>query len=275
MPGSAKTSYGCHGFAPSPVRKCPAETTQTELEKEVPPMIEKWMGLPVDDRYDTLVTVCFMLILFYGVDYAYKRFTDSLGSEKVKASIDELTDELARISDRSPDDVRRILERYISKKGRVKELAKAAVRFFRPSRNQNNDAVIVSGKRINADVVSEVPSSVDLHDLDSDDYSFPMNGVRIDIRAKDIDKDGSGWSGIVENITNRRLPLRFYPNVPKSYLWDHNLVWADVLVTYRRSGATQTPVRYHVVNVYDRYPGPDVTPLGEWSEPQSPSDTEP
>ena len=49
-------------------------TFQEDLKEEVPALLEQWAGLPVSDKYDSLVTAIVMVMLFYGADYIYRRF---------------------------------------------------------------------------------------------------------------------------------------------------------------------------------------------------------
>lgn len=230
-------------------------TYQSDLQTEIPAVIERWTGLSIDERYDTLVTVGVIFLLFYGVDYAYRKFTDQLGSERIRKALDDATAELARMSGKSESEVRKILEKYLKKKGRTRELAKAAIKFFRPSRNQNNEPIAVGNKRIESEIVREVPNQVDLSALDKEDTTMPLYGTRIEIRAKDHDHDGSGWGGIVEVISSERKPVRLYPNVSKDFLWERDTVWADIMVTYRWFPDGPRPIRYHIMNAYDEPPG--------------------
>ncbi len=46
---------------------------QEDLKQEVPALLEKWLGMPVSTEYDSVVTVCIMVMLFYGADYVYRR----------------------------------------------------------------------------------------------------------------------------------------------------------------------------------------------------------
>ena len=228
---------------------------QTELKKEIPPMIEAWMGLPIDDRYDTLVTVGVIVLVYYGADYAYKRFTDHLGSERLQSALADFTAELAHITGKSQPEISRLIDAHLAKKGRLKELAKASIKFFRPSRNQSNEPILVGNRRIESDIIKVVPNQVDLKDLDADDFSMPMLGTRIQLRAKDQDHEGSGWGGIVASISEKRKPVRLYPNVSKEYLWENDTVWADVLVTYRnKPDGGQEPIRYHIMKILEEAP---------------------
>lgn len=243
---------------------------QAELKSEVPAMIEKWLGLPVDDRYDTLVTVGIMLLVFYGADYAYKRYTDQLGSERLKRQLEDFVSELSHVSGKSEAEVRKIVERFLGKSGRLREMAKAAIKFFRPSRNKRNEPIRVGDKQIETDVVSEVPNQVNLSELDTNDHSVPIYDTRIELRAKDHDNEGSGWGGIVHTISSKRKPVRLYPHVPKDFLWKNDTVWADVLVTYRtQDNGKQEPVRYHIMAVHEDRPHTPLIPPSD-----APSDTQ-
>lgn len=228
---------------------------QTELQDEIPAMIESLLGVAISDEYDTLVTVGVLVLIYYGANYAYKRLTDHLGSERLAAALNDFTAELAHLSGKSVPEVKRLIEAHLAKKGRMKELAKASIKFFRPSRNQANDPIRVGDREIAADIVKEVPNQVDLKALDTDDHSVPVYGTRIELRAKDHDNDGSGWGGIVRTISEKRRPVRLYPNVSKDVLWENDTVWADVLVTYRtKPDGGQEPIRYHIMRVLDEEP---------------------
>ena len=43
---------------------------QEDLESEVPPMFEDLFGVTVSDKFDTIVTVAFLAVVFYGVGLA-------------------------------------------------------------------------------------------------------------------------------------------------------------------------------------------------------------
>lgn len=61
---------------------------QDDLVGEVPPVIEDLFKVTVNDRYDTIVTVIFMIVVFYGaglaVDLVKKAVSDSLPAKNTK-----------------------------------------------------------------------------------------------------------------------------------------------------------------------------------------------
>ena len=149
---------------------------QEELRREIPPMVEAWLGLPVDDRYDTLVTVGVLFLLYYGADYAYKRLIDQLGSARLANQLNQFASELAHASGKSVPEIRKLIDDYFGRRGRLKELAKASVKFFRPSRNQNNDPILIGDRRVEPQAIRDVPNQVDLDELDSEEHSVPFYG---------------------------------------------------------------------------------------------------
>lgn len=227
---------------------------QKELQAAVPPMVEQILGVSIDQEHHVLVTISIVLLVFYGADYAYKRLTDQLGSKRIERKLNDAIEELAHATGKSSPEIRRIVERQFSRRERVKELAKASVKFFRPSRNGGNAPVVVGDQRIEREALQDIPNQVDLKVLDREEHSVPIYGTRIEIRQKDHDHDGQGWGGIVATISDARKPVRLYPHVSRDYLWEHDLVWADILVTYRVTATGHEPIRYHIMNILHEPP---------------------
>lgn len=224
---------------------------QKELQAAVPPMVEELLGVSIDQEHHVLVTIGVVLLAFYGADYAYKRLVDQLGSRRIEQKFNDAVEELAHATGKSTVEIRRIVEHQFSRKARVKELAKAAIKFFRPSRNGGNAPIVVGNQRIEREALLDVPNQVDLKALDREEHSVPLYGTRIEIRQKDHDRDGQGWAGIVAAISDERKPVRLYPNVSRDHLWKHDLVWADIMVTYRVTATGQEPIRYHIMKLLD------------------------
>ena len=69
-------------------------TYQSDLSEEGPPMIEDLFRVTVSDKYDTIATVVFLVVLFYGaglaVDVVRKSFSDSLPRSKLNELIELL-----------------------------------------------------------------------------------------------------------------------------------------------------------------------------------------
>lgn len=223
---------------------------QKELQASIPPMLEHLLGVEIDDSYNALVTVSMLLLVFYGADYAYKRLVDRRGSDKLAAQVDSLVEELAAFSHKPAADVRRLIDAHLGKKGKAKDIAKAAIKFFKPSRMQNNDTINVGQRVISPDVIAEVPF-YNGDALDKNEHGVPVYNTRIELNAKDRVRDGQGWYGIVKTISDDRKPTSLFPEVSRDFLWQHDFVWADVMVIYRVSPTgIQEPVRYQIMRVH-------------------------
>jgi hypothetical protein len=95
---------------------------QDDLVGEVPPVIEDLFKVTVNDRYDTIVTVIFMIVVFYGaglaVDLVKKAVSDSLPREKYE----ELLDFLALEVGRPVSELRQIVHARFEKPSAVRRL---------------------------------------------------------------------------------------------------------------------------------------------------------
>ncbi len=75
-------------------------TYQAKLSEEVPPVIENLFDVTVSDKYETIATVAFLTVLFYGaglaIDVAKKTFSDSLPRSKFNELIEVLASETGK-----------------------------------------------------------------------------------------------------------------------------------------------------------------------------------
>jgi hypothetical protein len=104
-------------------------TFQDDLAREIPSAIEWLTGYQVSDSYDTLVTVCALLIMFYTADFVYRRVMDASSSVHIKRQLEGLISEVAEQMRVPESKVKEVLEeRYGS--SRLKSLASMASGFF-------------------------------------------------------------------------------------------------------------------------------------------------
>jgi hypothetical protein len=226
---------------------------QEELKKEVPAMIESWLGIPVDDKYDTLLTVSVLLLVYIGVDYVMKRIRRP-DDEVVKAQIDAIVAELSSSLSISEDQIRHAIgSQLYQKPNRIKKIAKAAIKLFRPSKKQQNEPVVISGRRIETEFIRKVPHEYEYND--DDDIIERHEGVSIDIHAKDIDKKETGWAGTVRSVYDKRLRLKLVAPVKSEHIWEKDSIKADILLVKKidREGIPR-PVFAIVTTVYKEKP---------------------
>ena len=84
-------------------------TYQKELTQEVPSVIENIFGVDVSSDYDTLITVVTMVVLFYTIDFVYRRINDAASSIHAKVQLDGLITDLAHRLSIPEERVRRTL----------------------------------------------------------------------------------------------------------------------------------------------------------------------
>ena len=116
---------------------------QKDFDKEVPEVIEALTGYKLDERFDTLVTVVLLLLLFWGARYVTTRVTRKDAPDDAGASlpvppaiqgdyntyINIAADKLSV----TPERINDVVE-AIAKGPRRQTLSRAAIDFFRPAR---------------------------------------------------------------------------------------------------------------------------------------------
>lgn len=222
---------------------------QEDLKKEIPPVVEKLFGKSVPEEYDTLVTIAVLALLFYGADFLYRITTKNLGAAKLRHQFEEMVHELSVQYGISEKAVRDYFDERYGKPSRIKKLADATGKFFRPSRRQNNAPVKVGHKRIESDVVSEVPSDVQIDAIEKLQTSEIVEGVEIELHAKDRDRDKQGWAGVIPSISKKRLRMLLNPPIEPEDVWGREVIWGDVMLVREQKGDVFEPVEFHLTRI--------------------------
>jgi hypothetical protein len=185
---------------------------QKDLELEVPPLVNELFGTHMSHKYDTVVTVLFYLLLFYGADQIYQRLTKSKSHSRIKAQFDGLVAEVSRECHVTEEKIKRTLEqRYTSTRFRL--LAQSVVRVFTPSKRQNNATMIIGEKRIEPRLIEEIPGDIRLLEVDEPEETEQIENVKIELHAQDIDRAKRGWAAVLPDISPHRLRMEIYPPI--------------------------------------------------------------
>ncbi len=227
-------------------------------------MIESLFQVTVNDKYDTIVTVLFLTVLFYGtgiaIDMAKKAFSDSLPRTK----LNELIDVLALETGKSPSDIRKIIEAKFQKPAAAKRLVREAKRFFLPSQKDGNAAVMIDRDRIPEEVVAEVPFPGD-GDKDQDFERYtPFEDIELDIHAQDKDKSEVGWAAIAKTISDKRLKIRIMDPVQPDDLWQKETVVADIVVVSKLASDGYVPTEVQITAIKGK-----AAPQSDQSQPDT------
>jgi transcription termination factor NusB len=187
-------------------------TFQKDLEREVPNVVEKLFGIDVSDDYDTIVTVVFCLLAFYGLDFLYRQSRKLSERSRIQDQLEGLVKEVAEQTSTTEQHIRASLEKRYSK-NRIRNLAKAALRFVDPSRRHADASIRIGARVIESEIIAEIPKDVEVLDLEEEELTEPYSGVEIELHAQDIDRQKQGWAGVVKEITPKRLRIHLYPTI--------------------------------------------------------------
>jgi hypothetical protein len=224
-------------------------TFQEDLQMEVPGIVEQLTGYHVSDKYDTVVTVAFCLLLFYGADFLYHQLKGALPSKKVKAQLDGLIADAAAEMNVPEDKLRALLkEKYA--KGKIARLMQAAHGFFTPSKHQQNAPIMIGGRKIDRETVEEVPGEIRLIQRAPDTISHTFRDTAIELHAQDLDRPKQGWAAIVPEISKDRVKLEIYPPVTPDQIYTRPSVRGDVIAVYKRqSDDSYKPSALHLIRL--------------------------
>jgi hypothetical protein len=222
---------------------------QKNLEKEVPEMIQQLTGTHVPEQFHTLITLAVMIVLFYGVAYVRDVITSLHGDSRIKRQLSALIAELAAMTGKPEEEIRKFLEERYKVQGRAKALANAAIRFFRPSKSQADAPISIGGRRIDSDIISDVPPEYAYDEaLDTPTFrEFPS--VELELHAQDRDRDQTGWAAIPKGISDKRLKMRLLDGVSPNEIWGKNRIKGDIVVKYDRNGVDLRAAEIHLTRV--------------------------
>lgn len=228
---------------------------QEDLETEVPALIETITGHTVSDRYDTLITVLFMVALYYGTTKLFrggKKGDGGAAPVTINGDYTTYVGIAAEQTQTTPERVRGAIEKAVGKK-RLATVQRAAIDLFRPAKRGGNGRILPRGlPPISAASVADFPDALALAELDDDVVPIHLPRARLSIRATDRDKTDKGWAAKVEtdNLKTRRLPLRLAPGVDPNVLAEMHEPEVEAMLESRVNddGSTK-PLRIHVFKV--------------------------
>lgn len=224
---------------------------QEDLTREVPEIFESTTGVGVPDRLEAVFTAAAMITLYYGVETVQKIVSDRFGRAKTLAAFDRLVDDLAKATGKTPEAIRKLLEERYKKAGDLHRLARKALAFFRPSKSNSNAPIEFGKKRIERDVILEIPQDFAFEDAASKDVGVEFRDEEIEIHAQDRDKSATGWAGLIPDKMTKRVRMKLVDDVTADQLWQRGRVRADGIVLYRREGDELIPREIHLSRLLD------------------------
>lgn len=233
-------------------------TFQDKLKEEVPKMIESLTGIHTEDKYTTIVTLIFLVIALYGIETAWAMFKKSKDdSQKPEPNL-SITNNYGTVLNYtgnmmgvSPAELDHAVRQAIPQKQKSR-IAKAALAFIRPAKNEKGASIQGAGQLISAATIEESPSELDIVLGDDDEIQEPFNQVEVIIHAKDKDHSSSGWAGHITGICDRRLKMKLFPSIKPPQIFGKDRIVADIILMSKiQDGGVMTPYLFHILNVYN------------------------
>ncbi len=222
---------------------------QEKLEEEVPLLISETTGVILPDRFDTLVTVLTMIVIFYGAG-ALKDLVFGKGKDgAAKVQLDGLIAEIAPQVGKSEKQIREVLEDRYEERKAWRRLANTASRFFAPSKRQNSAPVMINDRRVPQEAVRDIPAEYLVEDAGEERPSRFFKDAKVELRAEDKDHTGRGWACVIESVSKDRLKMKLVDEASADNLWGRNSVIGDVTVVYEKIGADLHPKEVHLHSV--------------------------
>lgn len=224
-------------------------TFQSDLERDVPPVIDQLTGVHLPHQYDTIVTVIFCLILFYGADFVYRQIVKAGGASRIAGQLDGLIKDVSGHLGVDETHVRGLLEKRYDKK-RLPMLLKSAVQFFAPSKRQGNAPITIGRRRVDTDTVAEFPNDARIQDFDDQESTKMLENVEIELHAQDLDRARQGWAGVIRQVSPNRLRMDVFAPIKTEEIFGRKRIRGDVVIVSRREpDGTMEPYMFHLVQV--------------------------
>lgn len=228
---------------------------QKDLDEEIPALFETVTGMPVSDRYDTIITVLFLVALYYGASALFRRGSTKAANPVPVTITGDYATYVSIAADQletTPQKVRDAFDRAIGK-SRLATVQRAAVDLFRPAKRGGNGRILPRGcPEISADTVADFPTAIALAELDDDVVPMHLPRARLHIRATDRDKTDKGWAGRIESddLKTKRLPIRLAPGIDPDKLAELHEPEVEAFLESRvKDDGTTKPIRIHVFSV--------------------------
>jgi hypothetical protein len=226
-------------------------TYQKDLEKEVPDLVNKMFGMDVS-QHSTIASILFIVLLYYGAEFVFRLINKTADHSLLQDELNGIVRDACKEFNLTEDRIKQILADRYRTPSRIKLLGKAAIRVFVPSKRQNNAAILIGDRRIEPRIVGEVPSDTRLLDVDEPPVTEPVENVRIELHAQDVDRPKSGWAAVIPEISQTRLRMQIYPPIKTEDIYTKHEVSGDIILVSRRNeSGNMEPYMFYLVRVHD------------------------
>jgi hypothetical protein len=224
---------------------------QKDLEKEVPAIIEKITGMHVSDSYDTTVTVLSLMLVYYGMSYIYEKCKGKK-SEAIETSKNQTVQYIENYFNFPKEKIEESVSNIFKKN---KGILTHVKNFVAPAKRDKGAEIIGGGRKIDKGSISDFPNDADIESEEEKEKQEPLQNVEIEIRAMDIDKNKSGWAGIlrsIKDLSDKRLKMQIYPTIQLEDVVEDrhiNIKGNIILVSKLQNDGNYKPYMFHLLEV--------------------------
>lgn len=214
-------------------------TYQNDLERNMPEALEMLTGIDVPEKFNALITVAVLVILFTGVDYL---MSFAGRSKKTDAAISQLSS----LTGKSFEDIKQSLdERYPD----TRSLGRMAIDFFRPSKRQNNARIKITDTVIPTDIIEKIPENIDQKTDEVTQTSEYHEKILIQFHAQDLDRPKSGWAAVLPTLSKDRVRMKILPPLKPEEIYNKRSIYGDILIIYNIKNDNKIMTECHLIRV--------------------------
>lgn len=224
---------------------------QEPLEDNLPVLVSELTGQTVPESAETLLVVLALVAIVYGADMLQKIARNEIQDTPTLLWKKHLIKDLAAKTGKTEAEVKKVLDKRYGVKSRAKTLRDNTVKFFTPSKRQDNAEIKVNKIVIDQQKVADIPDSFITEKEENAESFKHFYGVELDVHAQDKDREASGWAAIPVDLHHKRLRMKLLEAATPEQLWGKDTITGDIILISKRVGLDFEPSEIHLVKVYD------------------------
>ncbi|MET3352338.1 UNVERIFIED_ORG: hypothetical protein ABID33_000221 [Xanthobacter viscosus] len=224
---------------------------QPDLMSTVPSMLEECFSVDIPDKYNSILTIVTMVVLFYGAAFAKDAATKAVEDGALRHMLNQLAEDIANRTGKSKDEILNILDAKYGSPGAVKKLIATIKNFFMPSQKSGSAAITFDRDRIEPEIIREIPFPDELDAKEDFERYRHFRGVDIEIHAQDRDRAKTGWACVPVGISDARVRMKIIEPLTSKDIWNKNKINGDITVISRMTSDGYVPSEIHLTSIND------------------------
>jgi hypothetical protein len=79
----------------------------------------------------------------------------------------------------------------------------------------------------------------------------PVENVRIELHAQDVDRAKAGWAAVIPEVSPNRLRMQIYPPLKPEDIYTKTEVIGDIILVSRQTeSGNAEPYMFHLVRIH-------------------------